>query len=149
MKPANELLLSVVTPVYNEEEVVDRLAAEIISALSSRSGPWEVIAVNDGSRDATLAKLVAWYRREPRFKVIDLSRNFGHQRALLAGLAHASGDVIACIDGDLQDPRSARRTGRRRGLRRAPPAQGKRGQDDRLLDGLPTDALDHGHRAAA
>lgn len=104
MEHANEQLLSVVTPFYNEEEVVDRLASEIISALSARRGPWEVIAVNDGSRDATLAKLVKWHRREPRFKVIDLSRNFGHQRALLAGLSHASGDVIACIDGDLQDP---------------------------------------------
>ena len=104
MTHANDLLLSVVTPVYNEEEVVDRLASELIAALSARRGPWEVIAVNDGSRDATLAKLVEWHRREPRFKVIDLSRNFGHQRALLAGLAHASGDVIACIDGDLQDP---------------------------------------------
>ena len=104
MEHANELLLSVVTPFYNEEEVVDRLASEIISALSARRRPWEVIAVNDGSSDATLAKLVKWHRREPRFKVIDLSRNFGHQRALLAGLSHASGDVIACIDGDLQDP---------------------------------------------
>jgi dolichol-phosphate mannosyltransferase len=104
MTHANDLLLSVVTPVYNEEEVVDRLASELIAALSTRSGPWEVIAVNDGSSDATLAKLVEWHRREPRFKVIDLSRNFGHQRALLAGLAHASGEVIACIDGDLQDP---------------------------------------------
>jgi dolichol-phosphate mannosyltransferase len=104
MAHANEQLLSVVTPFYNEEEVVDRLASEIISVLSARRGPWEVIAVNDGSRDATLAKLVKWHRREPRFKVIDLSRNFGHQRALLAGLSHASGDVIACIDGDLQDP---------------------------------------------
>jgi dolichol-phosphate mannosyltransferase len=103
-KRANDQLLSVVTCVYNEEEVVDRLASEIISALSARSGPWEVIAVNDGSRDATLSKLVEWHRREPRFKLIDLSRNFGHQRALLAGLSHASGDVIACIDGDLQDP---------------------------------------------
>jgi glycosyltransferase involved in cell wall biosynthesis len=104
MAHANEQLLSVVTPFYNEEEVVDRLASEIISVLSARRGPWEVIAVNDGSRDATLAKLVKWHRLEPRFKVIDLSRNFGHQRALLAGLSHASGDVIACIDGDLQDP---------------------------------------------
>jgi glycosyltransferase involved in cell wall biosynthesis len=100
----NNQLLSVVIPVYNEEEVIDRLASDIISALSARTGPWEVIVVNDGSRDATLAKLVDWHSREPRFKVIDLSRNFGHQRALFAGLSHASGDVIACIDGDLQDP---------------------------------------------
>lgn len=104
MTPANNQLLSVVIPVYNEEELVDQLAMEIISVLSARPGPWEVIAINDGSRDATLNKLVEWHRREARFKVIDLSRNFGHQRALLAGLAHASGEVIACIDGDLQDP---------------------------------------------
>lgn len=104
MKPASELMLSVVTPVYNEEDVVDRLASEILAMLSTRRGPWEVIAVNDGSRDATLTKLVAWHQREPRFKVIDLSRNFGHQRALLAGLSYSSGEVIACIDGDLQDP---------------------------------------------
>ena len=101
---ANNHLLSVVIPVYNEEEVIDRLASDIISALSARTGPWEVIVVNDGSHDATLAKLIEWHSREPRFKVIDLSRNFGHQRALFAGLSHASGDVIACIDGDLQDP---------------------------------------------
>ena len=55
MTHANDLLLSVVTPVYNEEEVVDRLASELIGALSARSGRWEVIAVNDGSSDATLA----------------------------------------------------------------------------------------------
>jgi ATP-dependent DNA helicase DinG len=99
MTHANDLLLSVVTPVYNEEEVVDRLASELIAALSARSGPWEVIAVNDGSRDATLAKLVEWHRREPRFKVIDLSRNFGHQRALLAGLAHAYRTLIEAAGG--------------------------------------------------
>jgi len=104
MPHVSHSLLSVVTPVYNEEEVVDRLASELITALSARSGPWEVIAVNDGSNDATLAKLVEWHKREPRFKVIDLTRNFGHQRALLAGLTHTRGDVIACIDGDLQDP---------------------------------------------
>lgn len=97
-------LLSVVSPVFNEEAGVDRLVTEVIAALADRRGPWEMVVVNDGSRDATLEKLLEWHRRDHRIKVLDLSRNFGHQRALLAGLAHASGEVIACIDGDLQDP---------------------------------------------
>jgi dolichol-phosphate mannosyltransferase len=76
----------------------------MIDSLSDYSGPWEMIAVNDGSSDSTLEKLLSWHYRDSRIKVLDLSRNFGHQRALLAGLAHASGEVIACVDGDLQDP---------------------------------------------
>jgi dolichol-phosphate mannosyltransferase len=98
------MLLSVVSPVYNEEIGVDHLISQVIEALSERSGPWEMIVVNDGSRDGTLEKLLVWHQRDSRIKVLDLTRNFGHQRALLAGLAHASGEVIACIDGDLQDP---------------------------------------------
>lgn len=104
MNASANLPLSVVSPVFNEEEGVDRLVTEVITALADRPGPWEMVVVNDGSRDGTLEKLLAWHRRDSRIKVLDLSRNFGHQRALLAGLAHASGDVIACIDGDLQDP---------------------------------------------
>ena len=98
------LLLSVVSPVYNEEGGIDHLVTEVIAALAHRAGPWEMVIVNDGSRDGTLDKILGWHRRDSRIKVLDLSRNFGHQRALFAGLAHASGDVIACIDGDLQDP---------------------------------------------
>lgn len=104
MTPSEGLALSVVSPVFNEEEGVERLLAEVTAALADRPGPWEMIVVNDGSVDATLEKLLVWHRRDARIKVLDLSRNFGHQRALLAGLAHASGEVIACIDGDLQDP---------------------------------------------
>lgn len=104
MTSSDRSTLSVVSPVFNEEEGVDRLISEVTAALSGRPGPWEMIVVNDGSGDATLEKLLAWHRRDARIKVLDLSRNFGHQRALLAGLSHASGDVIACIDGDLQDP---------------------------------------------
>lgn len=103
-RAAPDLPLSIVAPVYNEEAAVDRLVSEVVAAMSRRTAPWELIVVNDGSRDGTLDKLVAWHRRDPRIRVIDLSRNFGHQRALLAGLTQASGDVIACIDGDLQDP---------------------------------------------
>ena len=100
MKPA----LSIVTPVYNEEAGVDELITQVTEAVSSPDLHWELIVVNDGSRDNTLARLVEWHHRDPRVKVLDLSRNFGHQRALLAGLSHAKGDIIACIDGDLQDP---------------------------------------------
>jgi len=102
--PVEDMLLSVVSPVYNEEQGVDHLVTEVVAALADRPGPWEMVIVNDGSRDGTLDKLLAWHRRDRRIKVLDLSRNFGHQRALLAGMAHASGAVIACIDGDLQDP---------------------------------------------
>ena len=105
-KSSDDSLLSVVSPVFNEEAGVDRLVTEVVAALSDRGGPWEMIVVNDGSLDGTLEKVLEWHRRDPRIKVLDLSRNFGHQRALLAGLAHASGEVIACIDGDLQDPPS-------------------------------------------
>jgi glycosyltransferase involved in cell wall biosynthesis len=101
---AHCLPLSIVAPVYNEEAVVDQLVSEVVAAMSQRTAPWELIVVNDGSRDGTLEKLVAWHHRDPRIRVIDLSRNFGHQRALLAGLTQASGAVVACVDGDLQDP---------------------------------------------
>lgn len=101
---AHDLPLSIVAPVYNEETIVDQLVSEVVAAMSRRTAAWELIVVNDGSRDGTLSKLIAWHRLDPRIQIIDLSRNFGHQRALLAGLTQASGDVVACIDGDLQDP---------------------------------------------
>ncbi len=66
--------------------------------------PWEVILIDDGSQDATFDELVKTHRMDSRFKVIGLSRNFGHQAAIAAGLAHATGDVVAIIDADLQDP---------------------------------------------
>lgn len=67
---------------------------------------YEVIAVNDGSTDETEEKLRAITRRDPRWKLLCLSRNFGHQLAVSAGLYYASGDVVALIDADLQDPPS-------------------------------------------
>ena len=66
--------------------------------------PWSVVCVNDGSSDDTIERLIAAHRREPRIKVIDLSRNFGKEYALTAGLDHAGADVVVLMDSDLQHP---------------------------------------------
>ncbi|HVO60876.1 MAG TPA: glycosyltransferase family 2 protein [Terriglobales bacterium] len=98
------LLLSIVIPMYNEQLVVDHLRCAVERFLPELSCPAEVILVNDGSRDNTLAKIVSWARADERIKVINLSRNFGHQNAATAGLDFASGDAVVLIDADLQDP---------------------------------------------
>ena len=79
-------LLSVVIPVYNEEALVDTLVARCVAALSTVSAEFEIICVDDGSRDQTLPRLLAARAAEPRLKVLALSRNFGHQAAYTAGL---------------------------------------------------------------
>jgi len=100
-------LLSVVIPCYNEEGGVDGLFSRLLPALDKLDVPYEVVCVNDGSRDATLEHLVAAARRFPQLKVVDLSRNFGKERALSAGLAHAVGEVVVPMDADLQHPPEA------------------------------------------
>jgi dolichol-phosphate mannosyltransferase len=96
--------LSLVIPLYNEEAVVDFLRAEVERFMSEVSCEMEVILVNDGSCDRTIDKILAWASEDHRIKVVHLSRNFGHQLALTAGLDYATGDAIAVIDADLQDP---------------------------------------------
>ncbi len=95
-------LLSVVAPVYDEEELIERFVARAIAAVGSH--PFELVLVNDGSSDATPEILDRIADTDPRVRVVHLSRNFGHQAALTAGLEHARGDVVAMIDADLQDP---------------------------------------------
>lgn len=95
-------LLSVVAPMYEEEDTVDPFAERIASALGHLN--YELILVNDGSKDGTRDAMAAAAARDPRIKVVSLARNFGHQPALTAGLEHARGDVIVMLDGDLQDP---------------------------------------------
>jgi polyisoprenyl-phosphate glycosyltransferase len=95
-------LLSVVAPVYNEEELVEEFVTRTIAALDGFK--FELVLVNDGSSDRTPALLDGIADMDPRVRVIHLSRNFGHQAALTAGLEHAIGDVVAMIDADLQDP---------------------------------------------
>jgi polyisoprenyl-phosphate glycosyltransferase len=95
-------LLSVVAPMYEEEETVDPFTERVAAALGDL--PYELILVNDGSKDRTRDAMARAAERDPRVKVVSLSRNFGHQPALTAGLEHARGDAIVMLDGDLQDP---------------------------------------------
>ena len=96
--------LSLVAPAYDEEAVLPVFFQRVEAVLARCGVDYEIICVNDGSRDATLAVLLRQRQRNPRIKVIDLSRNFGKEVALSAGLEAATGDMVAPIDVDLQDP---------------------------------------------
>ena len=96
--------LSLVVPCYNESEVLPALEERLLKCLSALAVDWEVIFVDDGSRDRTAELLVAMHQREPRFKAVSFSRNFGHQAAISAGLTYASGKAVGIMDADLQDP---------------------------------------------
>jgi len=96
--------LSVVIPCFNEEAVLLQLRGRLVAVLEALSPSWEVVLVDDGSSDATLATMRQIHREDPRFVGVALSRNFGHQAALVAGLAYARGDAVAVMDADLQDP---------------------------------------------
>lgn len=98
------MLISVVIPVYNESDLIEDLYEAVMSALTKFTSDFEVICVNDGSKDDTLLKLQLCHQKDKRFKVLNLSRNFGHQSAYTAGLNYAKGEYIAMMDGDLQDP---------------------------------------------
>lgn len=102
--PANPTVLSLVVPMYNEEDNVGEFYARVKAVLEQLGETWEIVCVNDGSRDATLAQLVALNRADARVKVINLSRNFGKEIALTAGIDHACGQAVIPIDADLQDP---------------------------------------------
>ena len=102
MPTARPVELSVVVPVYNEEENLPELSARLRSLLDSHPG--EAVLVDDGSRDATAAILDELADDDPRFRVIHLSRNFGQQAALAAGLRYSRGQAVVVMDADLQDP---------------------------------------------
>jgi dolichol-phosphate mannosyltransferase len=101
---AEEPELSLVIPCFNEASVLPLLETRLRKALAELGVSWEVIFVDDGSRDKTLEGLARLHQSEPRFKVIALSRNFGHQAALSAGLSAAAGKFVGVLDADLQDP---------------------------------------------
>jgi glycosyltransferase involved in cell wall biosynthesis len=97
--------VSVVLPIFNEEEVLPELLARLTAVFANEPGVrWEAVLVDDGSRDRSVELIRAHSAKDPRFVLVELSRNFGFQAALAAGLAHATGDAVVTMDADLQDP---------------------------------------------
>jgi glycosyltransferase involved in cell wall biosynthesis len=95
---------SVVVPIYDEQGSLEELHRRLAEVLDSLDGDWELILVDDGSRDSSLERMLALRRQDSRVRVAALSRNFGHQIAITAGLDLASGDAVIVMDGDLQHP---------------------------------------------
>jgi polyisoprenyl-phosphate glycosyltransferase len=95
---------SIVVPIYNEEESFAELITRLGEVMDRLDGPAEVILVDDGSRDSSYQLMTQANRDDPRFKMIQLSRNFGHQVAITAGMDAAAGQAVVIIDADLQDP---------------------------------------------
>src|SRR5689334_2283558 len=96
--------LSIVLPIFNEEPVIDELHRRLGEFLSALGTTWEVIFVDDGSKDQSFPKLRALAEIEPRYRVVSFARNFGHQFAVTAGIDYARGHAVVVMDADLQDP---------------------------------------------
>jgi glycosyltransferase involved in cell wall biosynthesis len=97
-------MISVVIPIYNEEEILSLLHDAVSKAMRDVGDSWEVVYVNDGSRDSSLELLRQLQAEDPHVVVVELSRNWGHMGALHAGLQTARGQAVVLMDGDLQDP---------------------------------------------
>ena len=101
---SGDVELSVVVPVYNEEQNLDYLFERLTSVLNRLNMTYEIVCVNDGSRDNTIERLIEHHQQNPAIKVVNLSRNYGKEIALSAGLDYTCGDAVVPIDADLQDP---------------------------------------------
>ena len=104
MTAESQITISIVCPCYNEEQVVALFLDKLTPILEATHETYEVICINDGSRDQTLDKLIEAKKHYPALQILNLSRNFGKEAAMTAGLDHARGEVIIPIDADLQDP---------------------------------------------
>lgn len=104
MKSDSEGVISVVAPAYNEEDVLGEFHKRLIAVFENSNWALEVVYVNDGSIDETLKILKSLRENDPRITIVDLSRNFGKEIAMTAGIDHACGDAVVVIDTDLQDP---------------------------------------------
>lgn len=96
--------LSLVLPIYNEEEVIPELHVRLQEFLTKLEVPCEVVFVNDGSRDRSMEMLRGIAKAEPRYRILSFARNFGHQTAITAGIDYARGAAVVVMDADLQDP---------------------------------------------
>ncbi|MCX6031329.1 MAG: glycosyltransferase family 2 protein [Chloroflexi bacterium] len=100
----NHPTISVVAPVFNEEAILPEFYRRTSAALDKLGEPWELVLVNDGCRDRSPEIMVELHARDPRVKVVNFARNFGHQVAITAGADYARGDAVVVMDADLQDP---------------------------------------------
>ena len=100
----SEKLVSLVIPLFNEEALVEILSERVTDAIDAGGCNFEVVLVDDGSKDSTYLKLLEWQQRDHRVVIVQLSRNWGHQNAFNAGLDVAIGDAVILMDGDLEDP---------------------------------------------
>ena len=103
-QPSDIIDISVIVPVYNEEEVIPILCESLQKSLNSINEKYEILFVNDGSSDKTLKNLLEERKKNPKVKILNLSRNFGHQAAFSAGLNYSKGEYTVMMDGDMQDP---------------------------------------------
>ncbi len=97
-------VFSVIVPIWNETSVIPELYRRVVQIMDSTGETWEMICVNDGSVDNSLELLLALHEKDPRVRVLDFARNFGHQIAITAGADFAEGDAVIVMDADLQDP---------------------------------------------
>jgi len=103
MLPSAPPKLSVIVPFFNEEASIAPLHAAIVAAVDPLAIPYEMVFVDDGSRDATFERAVALARSDPRVRVVKFRRNYGQTAAMAAGIEHAQGQVLVTMDGDLQN----------------------------------------------
>ncbi|MEW6572540.1 MAG: glycosyltransferase family 2 protein [Bacillota bacterium] len=104
MQPTTVCVFSIVVPIFNEAPNVAAFYDRVTKVMAGMGEPYEIIFINDGSKDDTLSHLLSLAEKDPKVKIIDLSRNFGKEIALTAGIDYASGEAVIPIDADLQDP---------------------------------------------
>src|SRR5258708_3692465 len=97
-------MISVIVPAYNESAIVRALYERVAAAAATWGDAWELLIIDDGSSDNTFDICAQIACSDPRLKILSFARNFGHQAAVTAGLSYASGEIVAVIDADLQDP---------------------------------------------
>jgi Glycosyltransferases involved in cell wall biogenesis len=104
LRMKRDIHFTIIIPAYNEEEVIQESYRRLTRVMESIGEPYELLFINDGSQDRTASIIERLARTDPNVRLLDFSRNFGHQIAITAGMDHARGDAIVIIDADLQDP---------------------------------------------